>query len=83
MASENITLPSSLLRSSAIEIVGSGFGSLPREAFEKMNSELIPEMMKLAVAGKLRIETETIPLRDIEKAWNAHTNNGARRVVLI
>ena len=83
MANENITLPSSLLRSSAIEIVGSGFGSLPRETFEKLNSELIPEMMKLAAAGKLRIDTETVPLRDIEKAWNAHAVTGARRVVLI
>lgn len=83
MAGENITLPSGLLRSSAIEIAGSGYGSLPPEAFAKMTREIIPELLGLAAAGRLHIDIERVPLRDIEQAWQSHGHPGTRRVVII
>lgn len=83
MAGEQISLSSGILRSSAIEIRGSGFGSLSGEAFDRMNTEIVPEMMQLAADGKLRIDTEMVPLSSIEKTWNTHGKPGSRIVVVI
>ena len=78
-----IQLPSAVLRSSPIEILGSGFGSLSAEALAKMNVEILPEMMQLAATGKLKIETITVPLKDIEMAWDMDVEPGKRLVVFM
>jgi len=83
MSGDNLTLGSAQLRSSAIEIVGSGFGSLPPEAFVKMNTEIIPDLMKLAAAGGLHIDTHPVPLSEVEQAWNSRVNPGTRIVVMM
>ena len=81
MSGDNMNLGSAQLRSTAIEIVGSGFGSLPPEAFAKMNTEIVPDLMKLTAGGGLKIDVETVPLSDVEAAWHKHVNSGARLVV--
>lgn len=81
MAGEEIKLPSGLLRSSAIEILGSGFGSIPADIMAKMPSEIIPEMLQLAADGKLKIETVTAPLQDIESAWTMKVPSAKRLVI--
>ena len=43
-AGASIPITSGIFRSAAIEIAGSGFGSLPKEAFDQFNSEAIPKM---------------------------------------
>jgi len=83
MAGEEIRLSSGILRSSAIEILGSGYGSLPKEAMEKQYTETIPEMMQLAASGKLTIATVTAELKDIETAWQMDIPAGKRLVILI
>lgn len=83
MAGDNMNLGSAQLRSSAIEIVGSGFGSLPPAAFAAMNSEIIPDLMQLAGRGGLHIDTERVPLSEVEKAWQSNAHSGVRRVVII
>lgn len=83
MAGETIQLPSAILRSSAIEILGSGFGSLPKEALDKMNTEILPEMMQLAAEGKLKVDTVTVQLKDIETAWDMQVGGGKRLVVVM
>jgi NADPH:quinone reductase-like Zn-dependent oxidoreductase len=83
MAGEQISLNSGWLRSSAIEILGSGFGSLPPEAYQQLNKVIVPEALRLAAAGRLQAATESIPLREIEKAWPQHGKAGARRVVIM
>jgi NADPH:quinone reductase-like Zn-dependent oxidoreductase len=83
MAGDNIQLSSAVLRSSAIEILGSGLGSLPKEALQKMNSEILPEMFQLAADGKLKIETITMPLKDVESAWNSNMPTGQRLVIVM
>jgi NADPH:quinone reductase-like Zn-dependent oxidoreductase len=83
MAGDNIQLSSGILRSSAIEILGSGLGSLPKEALQKMNSEILPEMFQLAADGKLKIETITMPLKDVESAWNSNMPTGQRLVIVM
>lgn len=83
MAGEEITLSSATLRSSAIEILGSGIGSLSKEVMEMQYSEIIPEMMQLAAEGKLTIDTVTEELKDIEAAWHKNIPAGKRLVILV
>ena len=83
MAGEQIQLDSASLRSAAIEISGSGFGSLPKDAFSAMNNEILPEALQMAAAGRLKIDTITEPLSNIENAWNAKTDPGKRLVIII
>lgn len=81
MAGESINLPSSVLRSSAIEILGSGIGSLSMEAMMEYSAKVLPEMFRMAAEGKLKIETETAELKNIETAWNQKTAAGKRLVI--
>ncbi len=82
MAGANIQLPSGLLRSTAIEILGSGFGSLSREALALFTKEILPQMMQLNMAGKLSVDTQVVALKDIETAWQINDNTGKRIVVV-
>lgn len=83
IAGEEIHLSSGILRSSAIEILGSGIGSLPKEAMEMQFKETIPELMQLAALGKLTIDTVTTELKDVEAAWQDVIPAGKRLVILI
>ena len=81
MAGDKITLSSEILRSSDIEILGSGLGSLSQKDMQQLNAVLLPEMMQLVASGGLKIETVTAPLKDIETAWNMNT--GGKRLVIV
>jgi len=83
MAGETIGLASGTLRSSAIEILGSGIGSLSQEDMKQFGSELLPELFQLAAEGKLTLETETAGLKDIAEAWNREVAPGKRLVITI
>ena len=62
----NITLSSDVLRSSAIEILGSGFGSIRLDDFLRA----IGELLRAAAPAGFRIETRTVPLSEVEQAWS-------------
>ncbi len=83
MAGATIPLPSSLLRSKPIEILGSGIGSLRQEDFSHYTSTVLPEMFQLAAKGKLKIDIETVELKDIEAAWQKNSDSRKRTVVKI
>ena len=83
MAGDKIQLSSGILRSVDLEISGSGLGSLPREAFQKLFTELIPEVFALAAEGKIVIDTVTIDLKDVETAWTKEIESGKRLVIVI
>jgi NADPH2:quinone reductase len=78
MAGPAITLPAAALRSSGLELYGSGGGSVPHEAI----FEAFPKLWALAGAGKLRLQTEAVPLADVERAWQRRDLDG-RRIVLV
>src|SRR5262249_33878164 len=65
MAGPTIALSAAALRSSGLELYGSGGGSVPPEAMFKA----FPVVWALATAGKLHITTERVPLTDVESAW--------------
>jgi NADPH:quinone reductase-like Zn-dependent oxidoreductase len=72
----NITLPSAALRASAIELMGSGIGSVSRERY----ISIIRDLLRAAVPAGLEIATRPVPLSEVEDAWSSIDN--ARRTVL-
>ncbi len=78
MAGPTISLPAAALRSSGLELYGSGGGSIPHTAI----FDTFPKVWALAAGGKLRIDTEPVALSDVESAWHRDDLVG-RRVVII
>ena len=76
MAGPAISLPGAALRSSGLEMYGSGGGSVPKRAI----AEALPQILEHAARGQLKLETKKIPLAEVETAWNRKED---RRVVLI
>jgi NADPH:quinone reductase-like Zn-dependent oxidoreductase len=70
-----ITLPSAVLRSSAIELMGSGMGSIARDRL--VNA--IGELLEAAAPAGFEIAAKAIPLSEVERAWI--NDDGARRAV--
>ena len=74
-AGATITLPAATLRSSGVELLGSGFGSASmQEIFAALNI-FFEEAAKKPFATKIK----AAPLRDVEALWNA-PERGARLV---
>src|SRR6201993_482727 len=63
-AAPAITLPAAVLRSTALTILGTA-GIPPRNVL----LEAFQQVMAHAAKGELHLETERVPLADIEKAW--------------
>lgn len=83
MAGATINLPSSILRSRKIELLGSGIGSISYEELKNYFSVELPEAYKWAAEGKLIMPLEELNLADIEKAWQSPEKKGKRTVVLM
>jgi len=66
-AGPNITLHAATLRSSGLELIGSGFGSV---SMEKIFSSL-RAVLQEAAKKPFQIKFTTAPLSDVEKLWNS------------
>jgi NADPH:quinone reductase-like Zn-dependent oxidoreductase len=77
VSAPNITLPSAVLRSSAIELMGSGINSISRERF--VNA--IGGVLQAAVSGSFQIAAQSVPLSEVELAWSK--DDSTRRTVFI
>jgi NADPH:quinone reductase-like Zn-dependent oxidoreductase len=77
MAGPTIKLPAAALRSSGLEIMGSGGGSVSMEDV----TALFPKLLDLAARGELRVDTEQVPLADVEGAWRR--DQEGRRLVVV
>jgi NADPH:quinone reductase-like Zn-dependent oxidoreductase len=73
----DISLPSAVLRSSAIELMGSGIGSIPLERL----IACVGDLLQAAVPANLKIATAAVPLSDLEQAWAL--DDSARRTVFV
>jgi NADPH:quinone reductase-like Zn-dependent oxidoreductase len=71
-----ISLPAAVLRSTAVTILGTA-GIPPRNVLV----DALQQVMAHAASGELRIETERVPLADIENAWQRDQQR--RRLVVI
>jgi NADPH2:quinone reductase len=76
MAGSSIALHGGVLRSSAIELMGSGGGSISPSAL----AEVFPKLFALAAQGSLTIDTDVVPLSDVEAAWDRPVSGGGRMV---
>lgn len=75
-AAPAITLPAAALRSTALTIMGTA-GIPPRDVL----AEAFRQVLAYAANGDLRIDTEKVPLADVESAWQRE--QAGRRVVII
>jgi NADPH:quinone reductase-like Zn-dependent oxidoreductase len=74
-AGGTIAMPAAVLRSSGLEMVGSGFGSASVEQI----MQAVGEFFKEAAARPFVIEVEKVALRDVEALWGGG-DKGARLV---
>ena len=75
VSGQDITLPSAVLRSSAIELMGSGIGSIPLDRL--VNA--IDELLQATIPGGFKIAFKPVPLSDFERAWSQ--DESTRRTV--
>lgn len=78
-AGATISLPAAALRSSRLEILGAGSGSAPTSP--EIWVDTIQKLLANVASGAIRIETEKVPLADVEEVWDRKFPG--RRVVLI
>jgi len=72
----DITLPSAVLRSTAITLMGSGVGSVPLERLLAS----IDGVFRAAAQGRFVLATEAVPLRQVEQVWSRKDSD--RRIVV-
>jgi NADPH:quinone reductase-like Zn-dependent oxidoreductase len=75
MAGPVISLPADVLRSSGLEILGSGPGTIPLAEI----TGAIPGFLAIAAAGDLPIDIDEMPLGDVSSAWRR--SGGGRRII--
>ena len=61
----NITLPGAALRSSALVLMGSGIGSVSRQAL----LQSIQSVFEAVQPANLKIATRAVPLAEVESVW--------------
>jgi NADPH:quinone reductase-like Zn-dependent oxidoreductase len=76
-AGPTISLPAAVLRSTALTILGTA-GIPSREVLV----DAMQQVMARAARRELRIETERVPLADIERVWQRQEQPGRRIVVI-
>jgi NADPH:quinone reductase-like Zn-dependent oxidoreductase len=77
-AGKNIVLPGAALRSLDLKIMGSGFGSVPLGQI----FAAIPTVFSMVAEGKIRIDVDPVPLKEVEQAWT-RIDKGRRIVFTI
>jgi NADPH:quinone reductase-like Zn-dependent oxidoreductase len=76
ISGNTIALPAGLLRSSGVELLGSGLGSLSSQAIMQALSTMFAAESKVRFA----IDIDPVPLSQVEKAW---TRKEGSRIVFI
>lgn len=83
MAGDKIELSSSILRSTSLQLMGSGLGSWEKEEIGKLFAEIIPAFYQQAMEGKLVLRTKSFSLDQVAEMWNTNLPGGVRAVVEI
>ena len=74
-AGKTISLPAATLRSSGLELLGSGFGSASLEQIRQS----LAEFFEVAAKEPFQFHSKAAPLRDVETLWNS-AEEGTRLV---
>ncbi|PRT56380.1 putative NADPH-dependent quinone reductase tdiC [Wickerhamiella sorbophila] len=80
MSSPTITLPAGVLRSSQLQILGSGTGNFP--PVPEMQ-RYVKDILDMAAKGVLTIETQEHPLAEISEVWDLNKVGDVRSVMRI
>lgn len=83
MTGDLIQLSAANLRSVDLQLTGSGLGAWSKQQVGQLFTEILPEMFQLAAEGKLKVETITVKLENIEELWNLDVPDARRLVVTI
>ncbi len=78
VSGSDITLPSAVLRSSAIALMGSGIGSIPLDRLVRC----IDGLLRATVPAGLKIAAKSVPLSEVEQAW-PHDDSTRRTVFTV
>lgn len=74
LAGATLPLNAGVLRSSGLELTGSGLGSVSHRGLV----EVIDQLMQAIATAGLRVEAEAVPLQEVETAW---VRQGGDRIV--
>lgn len=77
VSASTIALSSAVLRSSALELMGSGIGSIPLNRIVKV----IENLLQVTASAGFEISTNTVPLADVARAWT--TEETSARTVFV
>lgn len=77
ISGRDITLPSAVLRSSALELMGSGIASVPIAGL----LEAIKGVLQAAPSAAFKAAIKPVPLADISRAWSAVDTDS--RIILV
>lgn len=83
MAGIEIQLPSGILRSQPISILGSGLGSISAAQLRAYNTEHLTAMLAKAAQGQLVADYQGFALEQVSEAWQAQLAPGERAVVFV
>lgn len=76
MAGEVAPIPGSFLRSTKLQIIGSGHGSV--SGFQIMRE--LPKLINAVSKGKFHIDIKPVALREVESVWNTSSTENSRIV---
>jgi NADPH:quinone reductase-like Zn-dependent oxidoreductase len=76
IAGQSAPIPSAALRSTRLQIVGSGIGSVPAR---DILAEL-PELAAAVAAGKIDVRARAVPLAQVAQVWSTETDD---RIVFV
>jgi len=65
-----------VLRSSGLEMLGSGLGSVSNEGLVKV----VGQLLQAIKPAKLQVEAEAVPLAEVEASWQ---RSAAERIVFV
>lgn len=82
VVSPHVNLHSNVIRSSKLEILGSGLGSYSKNEFQDFYQNVLPGIFQLAVEEIVHIGVHKEKLEDIGSFWNQDVK-GKRTVVMI
>lgn len=77
ISAPTLSLPSAVLHASAIELMGSGIGSVPLHR----QVQAVDELLQATIPNGFAIATKTVPLSEVEAAWASDT--GIPRTVFL
>ena len=79
VAGSEIALPAAALRSNALRLSGSGFGSVPFSAYGRE----VPRAAAAVASGEMVVEPRRAPLAEVEAAWSHRDAPGERTVIIL